>query len=147
MCNAQKVLVLEKIGKKKRIRFQMGDELKVKIGADQMLIVGDLGLFSDSAIYVANNLIPIDSIHSVYVGKQRTLARLGKGLGLVGGTAYLGISIINGLATKNYDHFGRSTVYVVPAAFALYGIIALTEKNWFTPSEKRKISIKDHNPL
>ncbi len=144
---AQKVLVLEHAKRAKRIRYYDGDQIFIRYGVEKMKIKGELRLYTDSIIYVENNKVPLDSIHSINIKKHNVLAWLGKDLGIKGAILYSIISGVNTLATNDYSMLRRSTVYVVPAGLALAGGIMLIEKNWFRLDEKRTVSVKDHSPM
>ncbi len=81
---AQKILMLYKPGKAKRIMYNAGDEIHLKLADEDLLLSGTITHISDSGITIQDDHIPLRRIGAILdFDKRRRHRKLsGQGIGL-----------------------------------------------------------------
>lgn len=144
---SQRILVLDKAGmSSKRIKYNSGDYIAVKINNDKVVYKGYLEIVSDTSFYINNNFVELDSVRAV-VRYHKAASSVSKQAFLVAGITAI-ISGINNAVTKG-SVFPGDDSYIIPAAFA--GIGAILVPFWKTThkinNKNRFLKILDLSPI
>ena len=105
-CLGQKILVLYKPGKVKRVLFHEGDEIKVKLKDDKILS-GVINTLNDSTFVLGGDEVMLSRIKSVI--KERGFFKYSGKLFKIGGVFYSGITAVNSVIDPKTD-FNSSAV-------------------------------------
>ena len=144
--DAQMILALDINGiKNKRIRYNSGDYIAVKVLNDKTTYKGYLDIINDSTFFINANLVHIDSVRAI-VKYNRAPKAISKQAFLVAGITGV-ITIMNNSFTKG-EAFPNDNSYIVPAAFAGIGavLIPFWKKNHKITGKKKSLKILDLNP-
>ena len=135
---SQRVLVLDLAGmRSKRIHYNSGDYMYVKVLNDKVTYKGYLEVVSDTAFYVDNNLIILDSLSAI-VKHNKAPKAISTQAFIVAGVTAIVVGLNNGL-TKG-DVFPNDDSWIVPASFAGLGVI-------LTPFWRKTYKIKNKNRI
>jgi hypothetical protein len=135
---SQKILVLDLSGmRSKRIKYNSGEYIWVKVLNDKTTYSGFLEVTSDTSFYVNDNLVFLDSLSAI-VKYRRGMKMISKQAFLAGGILAI-ISGINNGVTKG-DVFPQDDSYIVPASFLGLGVI-------FMPFWRKTYRINDKNTI
>ncbi len=136
---AQNFLLLEKEGSTKRIKFQVGDQLKFKVHNSDTIFEDQISAVFDSAVAFGNFQVPFSDIKQVWIRKERFWPNVVKGLAMLGGPAYFTLDIFNRSVNHDKPVLSQSAVKVLAASAAIVGVIHFTEKHWFRVGGKNRI--------
>jgi predicted phage tail protein len=121
---AQRVLVLDKRGKVKRLHYRMGDKIKVTM-KDNVTISGMIEGMTDDEIIVQGDYVPVADIAVVH----RTIPALRflGGLMMTAGAFYIGVQTVNSVVAG--DEFADDRIWI-PAGISIGvgGILFLLSK-------------------
>ena len=143
---SQKILVLDLLGgRSKRIKYHSGDYISVRVVNDKTIYKGYLEVVNDSAFYINDNYIPLDSLSEI-IKYNKAPKMISLQAFLVGGITGIISGLNNGL-TKG-DVFPQDGSYVVPLSFIGLGAVFLPfYKKTYRINENRIIKILDLTPI
>lgn len=144
---SQKVLVLDHSGmKSKRIRYNSGDYISVRVLNDKVIYKGFLDVVTDSSFFVNENLVYVDSLKQI-IKYNKAPKMISKQAFLVGGITAIISGLNNGL-TKG-DVFPGDDSYIVPMSFLGLGVIFLPfwRKTYNVTKKNRTVKILDMTPI
>lgn len=144
---SQKILVLDLSGMgSKRIKYNSGEYIWVKVANDKTTYSGYLEVTSDTSFYVNDNLIILDSLTAI-VKYRRGMKMLSKQAFLAGGILAI-ISGINNGVTKG-DVFPQDDSYIVPASFLGLGVVLMPfwRKTYNINGKNKIVKILDLTPI
>jgi hypothetical protein len=101
-----KVLILDKIGAKHRITYQVGDKIILKLKGENFEIGDEIYDIADSVIFLSDFFIPVNSIH--YVKTVHTRGFLSPSNGpklMIAGVALFVFDIVNETLIQNKSYF------------------------------------------
>jgi len=143
---SQKVLVLDLSGMKtKRIKYQSGDYISVRVVNDKVIYKGYLEVATDSSFFVNDNLVYLDSLRQI-IKYNKAPKMISKQAFLVGGITAVISGLNNGL-TKG-DVFPQDDSYIIPASFLGLGVIFMPfwRKTYDVTKKNRSVKILDLTP-
>jgi hypothetical protein len=138
----QKILVFDRDGHAKRIRFYQHDEIEVRTPNADFWIKGEISAIEDSAITIADHTINVSQITAIKYDTRSSGLLLLRGITTVlpiAGIALLAITGINGV-TQNESPVYSQSVLIVAAAFIISKPIV-----YYLTYHKHKIN--DHHRL
>jgi hypothetical protein len=144
---SQRILVVDKArNPSKRIKYHSGDYIVVKIKNDKTKYKGFIEVVSDTSFFVSNNLIMLDSLHSI-IKYNKAPKAISLQAFVVGGIITIASAINNGV-TKGAVFPGDNS-YIVPAAFLGLGVIFLPfwRKTIKINNRTRFVKILDMTPM
>lgn len=144
---SQKVLVLDLAGmRSKRIHYNSGDYIYVKVLNDKVTYKGYLEVTSDTSFYVDNNLIILDSLSAI-VKHNKAPKAISQQAFLVAGITAIVVGLNNGL-TKG-DVFPNDDSWIVPGVFAGIGaaLLPFWKKTYKINNKNRFVKILDLTPV
>lgn len=121
---AQRVLILDKRGKVKRIHYRMGDRIKVTM-KDNVIISGVIEGMTDEEIIVHGDYVPVANIAVVH--RTKPALRFLGGLMMTAGAFYIGVQTVNVVIAD--DQFADDRIWI-PAGISIGvgGILFLLSK-------------------
>lgn len=139
---AQRIVVFDKGGKVKRIRYFEKDYIKLKM-EDGRSVQGKISSIEDEVFYVGQKKVQLDSVKMVHVYKYQSLLNPVGSFLLVGSTAYFGIDTFNRLINSNHPLIEEETVKA--SAVMLAGSFVCKEliHRRYKISKKRPLKIID----
>jgi len=133
---SQRVLVLDLTGMKtKRIRYNSGDYISIRVKDDKTIYKGFLEVVSDTSFFISGNHVILDSLESI-IKYNKAPKAISKQAFLVGGITALVVGINNGVTKGSV--FPDDDSYIVPASFLGLGAI-------FTPFWRKTYRISKKN--
>jgi hypothetical protein len=140
---SQKILVLDLAGmKSKRIRYNSGDYIAIKVINDKTIFKGFLDVMSDSSFLVNGNFVLLDSVTTI-IKYNRAPKAISTQAFLVAGVTAIIVGIDNGINKGSL--FPSDQSYIIPASFAGIGAILLPfwKKKYRIDGDKRSLKILD----
>lgn len=144
---SQRVLVLDLSGMKtKRIRYNSGDYISIRVKDDKTIYKGFLEVVSDTSFFVNANLVVLDSLESI-IKYNKAPKSISKQAFLVGGITAIVVGLNNGLTKGNV--FPADDSYIVPASFLGLGAIftPFWRKTYKVTKKNRTVKILDMTPV
>lgn len=144
---SQRILIVDKAGRPtKRIKYNSGEYIVVKIKNDKTKYKGFLEVVSDTSFFVSNNLIMLDSLHAI-IKYNKAPKAISTQAFIVGGIITIASAINNGV-TKGAVFPGDDS-YIVPAAFMGLGVLFLPfwRKTYKINNRNRVVKILDMTPV
>ena len=144
---SQKVLVLDLAGmRSKRIHYNSGDYIYVKVFNDKVTYKGYLEVVSDTAFYVDNNLVILDSLSAI-IKHNKAPKAISKQAFLVAGITAIVVGLNNGLTKGTV--FPNDDSWIVPGVFAGIGTVLLPfwKKTYKINNKNRIVKILDLTPV
>lgn len=144
---SQKVLVLDLAGmRSKRIHYNSGDYIYVKVVNDKVTYKGYLEVVSDTAFYVDNNLIYLDSLSAI-IKHNKAPKAISQQAYLVAGITAIVVALNNGLSKG--EVFPNDNSWIVPGVFAGIGTVFLPfwKKTYRINNKNRFVKILDLTPV
>jgi len=134
-CYSQKILLLEKTTKFKRIRHFVGDQIAFRIGDGNFTVSGPIDYIGDSAIVVNGELCPLANISVVLNYKKYAVFRaLSKAAFYAIPPMLLFTVLHRGINTREQPLLDRNSIQVV-GVFGAIGVVL-----W--PFKARKYKLK-----
>lgn len=143
-CYAQHILVFDRDGSSKRIRFKVNDEIAVR--ADGAWLEGQIMNIDDSAITVAGNVVVVSRIKAIRYTGNSPGANLLKGVGAVfsiAGIALLGLRAINSVANNDYPVYSKEVLIVAGALILTRPIAHLLTTHRYKINEHHRLKVLD----
>lgn len=144
---SQRFLAIDLLGAKtKRVKYYSGDYIVLKVHNDKTKYKGDIEIISDTAFYVNNNLIILDSLDKVFKNRKAPKAISTQAF-VVGGILVIASAINNGV-TKGAIFPGDNS-YTVASAFVGLGVVLLPfwRKTYKVNKRNCLVKIIDMSPL
>ncbi len=118
----QHVLALDKKGKKKRVHFRRGDDIKVKLD-DGSKLHGQITSITDTSFFINDNEVMLHTVAVVY-RKRSPIFPLVGGFFLTGAAVLMGVNLINSVINDN-DPLDTGVWIVSGSAAAVGGLLLL----------------------
>ena len=144
---SQKILVLDLAGmKSKRIRYNSGAYIAVKVVNDKVTYKGYLDVVTDTSFFISGNLVMLDSVRAI-VKYNRAPKAISTQAFIVAGVTAIIAGLNNGL--NKGAVFPGDNSYIIPASFAGIGAILLPfwKKTYKIDNNKRLLKILDLTPI
>ena len=143
---SQKILVLDLLGgRSKRIKYNSGDYISIRVLNDKTIYKGYLEVISDTAFYVNDNYIHLDSLSEI-IKYNKAPKLISMNAFFVGGILGILSGFNNGL-TKG-DVFPEDGSYIVPLSFIGLGAVFLPfYRKTYKINKNRIIKILDLTPI
>lgn len=133
---SQRVLIVDLTGMKtKRIRYNSGDYISIRVKDDKTIYKGFLEVDSDTSFFISGNHVILDSLVSI-IKYNKAPKAISKQAFLVGGITALVVGINNGVTKGSV--FPGDDSYIVPASFLGLGAI-------FTPFWRKTYRVTKKN--
>ncbi|NJO03985.1 MAG: hypothetical protein HC880_21960 [Bacteroidia bacterium] len=118
--NVPRFLALEKGGKVKRIRFNVGDEILFILNEDDRIYKAPITAIREDTLIVFETEIPIKDIAYIILRPNRPLVRLLSSVLLIGGIGYFLADLVN----HSFSLF-RETIVASTSTVALGGALQI----------------------
>jgi len=144
---SQKILVLDLAGmKSKRIRYNSGAYIAIKVLNDKTVYKGYLDVVSDTSFFLSGNLVMLDSVRAI-VKYNRAPKAISTQAFLVAGATAIIVGINNGFNKGSV--FPGDDSYIIPLSFAGIGAILMPfwKKTYRIDNNKRLLKILDLSPV
>jgi hypothetical protein len=140
---AQNILVLERPGTVKNLKYYQGDKIKIRTIAADTIISGSINRIFDSSIIINNsNEILIADMAAIY--KKRWGYGFLQYLTIFAGVAYLGINSFNGIINDDQPVVPQETLIISGSLIAFgFALTPLTTRKFKIDNEKWRIIILD----
>ena len=122
---AQKFLALDKHGRIKRFRFNVNDQISIRLNDEIFFCSGYIDAFTDTSFFLDGNNIPLSKINAVYIHKTKgghALLRQLVSFLPAGGAFIMGLAAGNSLINKEYPLIPKSTL-TTAAGMAAAGLL------------------------
>lgn len=141
---SQKVLTLDIIGiKLKRIRYNEGDRIAIKIKNEKVIYKGELYAISDSSFFINGNYIALDSVSAVV-----KYSKAAKGISVSAFSVAALTGVISGLDIALKGGEINQGNYFVPAVFTGIGLALLPFwKRTYRLGENKILKVIDLSPI
>lgn len=140
---AQPALILEREGSIKRKKIFVGDVMRFKQFNNDSIYDDQISGLCDTAVIFGNRIVPIRTIQKVYIGRERFLPTLLKGVGIAGGLLFFGIDSFNRLTNRDSPLISKAAMIVLGSGLGMAGVMTLTEIHWFHVGGKKRIRYLD----
>jgi hypothetical protein len=132
--------------KTKRIRYNSGDYISIRVKDDKTIYKGFLEVVSDTSFFVSGNHVVLDSLESI-IKYNKAPKSISKQAFLVGGITAIVVGLNNGLTKGNV--FPADDSYIVPASFLGLGAIftPFWRKTYKVTKKNRTVKILDLTPV
>ncbi len=139
---AQKILVLDKRGKVKRLRYYEGEWIKLKLLSGQLLM-GKIAQLSDSSFRVSGHLVRLDSVKRVYNTQKLLGLKLTGAILSTAGVIYFPLDSFNRIINDDSPVFNESSAKVSGLLLGA-GLICIGISNKsYKISKKRPLKVLD----
>ena len=141
--SAQNIFVLERPGTIKNYKFYSGDNIQIRTISGDTILSGTITLVKDSSLLINySNEVMIGDIAAIY--RKPWGFNFLQYLSLLAGTAYLGISTINGLINSDVPIVPKETL-IISGSMIVFGValIPLTTRKYVIDKEKWRLVILD----
>lgn len=139
---AQKILVFDKRGKVKRVRYYQGELIKFKLLSGE-LITGEIGLLTDSSFEVNSRIIKLDSVKRVYNTQKLYGFKIVGTILTTAGMVYFPLDSFNRIINNDQPTLNANSA-LVSGIFLGTGLICIGISNKsYKISEKRPLKVLD----
>ncbi len=139
MGQGSKLLILEKIGSKHRITYQIGDPIKLKLIGEDFEIRDRIKDITDSTIVLSSFPVHISSIDYIKRKSEGFLAASGPTL-IIAGVTLFAIDILNQTVVQDGSYEFTSGVAIASASLvAAGGILMMFKYRKFKPGKRKRI--------
>lgn len=146
----QKVLLLDKTNKGKRIRVIENQEIQVKIGGKKgEVFTGAVSFPEDGKSITLNQTVTLKltDIYAIQKPKYNMWDILHRTkIPFLAGTLYAGISTVNGVINNDSPIIHRSVWPVLGSGLLIQAICGVLSDTWFVVSEVNQLRIIDLKP-
>jgi hypothetical protein len=143
---AQQYLVLQKTGTVKNFKYQVGNEIALKVERGEYVFSGRISQIKDSSI-VLNSLNEIFLSEITHVYKKRTFVRVLSKVLLFGGIGYVGLEGVNGLINDYSPVISQNTIIISASMVATSFALRPFYTRKFDTREKYVLKILDFEKL
>ena len=141
----QKMLVFDKKGKVKRIRYLEGDLINIEL-KDGQGISGKIKEIRDHSIIIQLKEVPLNSIKYLYVLRNKRLLNTFSRFFITGGLVYLPLVTLNRTTNGDDPIIKESTLYISGGMLLSGFLLKKLNKRKHEISEKRPLKIIDISP-
>ncbi len=144
---SQKVLVLDLAGlKSKRIKYNSGSYIAVKVLNDKVVYKGYLDVVTDTSFFINGNLVMLDSVRAI-VKYNRAPKAISTQAFIVAGVTAIIAGLNNGF--NKGAVFPGDNSYIIPLSFAGIGAVLMPfwKKTYRIDNNKRLLKILDLTPI
>lgn len=139
---AQKLLLLQREGRVRNLKYFQGDIIIIDAYADTIRIKGRISGLTDSTILIDQKYeIPVDEITSI-LKKRTMLDFLSRGMGVFGLT-YFTLNGFNRWINHEYPIYDKESLMIVTGSLAGYFALSKFKYRKFRIGNKWKIRILD----
>jgi len=143
---AQQYLVLQKTGTVKNFKYQVGNEITVKVLRGEYVFSGRISQIKDSS-FVLNSLDEIYLSEITHVYRQRNFVRVLSKVLLFGGVGYVGLEGVNGLINDYSPVISQTTLIISASMVATSFALRPFYTRSFDTREKYVLKILDFEKL
>ena len=136
---AQNFVLLEKEGTTKRIKFQVGDQMRFKLHGSDTLYDEQISAIFDSAVAFGNFQVNYADIKQVWISKTYFWSSYLKKFSILVGVGYLGLDVFNRTINHDKPILSQSAKTVLVTSAAIATVTHLCERRWFRVKGKNRI--------
>lgn len=130
----------------KRIRFYVGDAIALKVNKKDTLYKGRIELIEDSAIWVDNIEVKINTISKIYDARGRRWASFISSIFFRGGIGFLLIDVVNRTINSEDPILHPTTLLVSGSAIGAGLLLVPFKEKKYRISNKTTVKIIDLKP-
>lgn len=138
------MLIIDKPGRVKRIRFYEGDLIHLKLKSKE-LVFGEITTLKDSSFFVGLKNIKLSDVYSIQNSKGNYGLRVLSKIMLPAGLMYLGIDSFNRLINEEGPIFREETLILSSSFLGVFFISNAISNRQLKINKKRSIRILDIN--
>jgi len=138
---ASKILILDKVGSKHRITYEVGDKIILRLKGEDYEIRDEISNISDSLLFLSDFFIPINSI--LYVKTVHTKGFLSPSNGpkiMIAGATLFVFDVLNQTLIQNNSYQFNKGITIASASLIGFGGLLMTFKyRKFKPGKNKRI--------
>ena len=138
---ASKILILDKVGSKHRITYEVGDKIILRLKGEDYEIRDEISNISDSLLFLSDFFIPINSI--LYVKTVHTRGFLSPSNGpkiMIAGATLFVFDVLNQTLIQNNSYQFNKGITIASASLIGFGGLLMTFKyRKFKPGKNKRI--------
>lgn len=136
-----KLLILDKIGSRHRITYQIGDPIVLRLKGEDFDIREEISDISDSTITFSTFSVPVNSIYYVKTKHSRGFLSPSNGPKLIiAGVALFAIDILNQTVVQNNSYeFSEGIAIASASLVGLGGLLISFKYRKFKPGKRKRI--------
>ena len=137
---ASKLLILEKIGSKNRITYQIGDPITLRLIGEDFEIRDEITDITDSSILLSSFPVHINSIYYVKTRQMKGFLSASGPTLIIAGLTLFAIDILNQTVVQDGSYEFTSGVAIASASLVVAGgILMMFKYRKFKPGKRRRI--------
>lgn len=139
---SQKIVVFDKGGKVKRVRYFEGEYISLKT-TDKVKLAGTISSIKDSSFVVGGIEVFLDSVVAVYKTQTGMGYRLGRNVFIIPAIGYLPLISFNGLINNDSPIVRRNQIYTGVAFMGVAAIFHFLANKPYKIRHNRPLKIID----